>query len=188
LSEQPKRSFADSLRVFLDIARLRRGPEDVPADRGLLLTTMAGYALISLAFALVPDQQQGEHPLLLLVLDAALMMGWVWLMLRAAGKPERFLQTMTAIFGFQMIASLPLGMALLLYLKFHENQAWQLAVSLPILALGIWALTVSARILSSATSWPVLGCIGLVLLQAILTRGILILLFPVPAAAGAAAG
>jgi hypothetical protein len=186
LSEQPKRSFTDSLRLFLDIARLRRGPEDVPADLGLLFTVMAGYGLISLAFALIPQQQEGEHPFLILVMDALLMMSWVWLMLRVAGKPERFLQTMTAIFGFQMIAAPVLGLALLLYLQFHENQAWQLAVSLPILALGIWALTVSARILAAATSWPVLGCIGLVLLQALVSRGILILMFPAPAGAAAA--
>lgn len=180
MSEQPKRSFADSLRLFLDIARFRRGPEDVPADRSLLLATMAGYGLISLVLAMIP-QQQGEHPVAVLLVDAALTMSWVWLMLRVAGKPERFLQTMTAIFGFQMIAAPPLGMALLLYLNFHENPAWQLAVSLPIIALGIWALTVSARILSAATAWPVLGCIGLVLLQALVNRGILLLLFPAPA-------
>ena len=51
-------------------------------------------------------------------------------------------------------------------------------VSLIIVALGLWALVVNARILRAATEWPIFSCVALVLAQALLARGALLMVFP----------
>ena len=53
MSEQSPKPLADKLQVFIDIARLRRGPEDLPFDVSLLVVTVLVYGLLKLGIGLL---------------------------------------------------------------------------------------------------------------------------------------
>jgi len=188
LSESPKNQFVASLRLFVEIARLRRGPEDLPAARSLLVTTLVAYFLLNLVLSLLLPGQSGSGPLVApLLTEIALVVLWLALLLRLAGKPERLMQTATAFFGFQLVLA-PLFMAALTLMgSYAEDPSWQVPVMLLVLVLGGWALAANTRILAAATGWPVFLCIALVLGQALIIRAIQLVLFPDLAATASAA-
>jgi hypothetical protein len=182
LDNTPSWSSGGLLRQFVDIAVLKRGPEDLPASQGVLAATVGACVVISLlAGALLPPQP-GE-PLILLALDTVIMLLWVWVLVKLARRPERFLQTATGLFGVQLVLSPLFAAALWVFLRAEGDQGQQLPGALLILALGVWALVASARILKAATGWPMFSCIALVLAQALLTRGLLLMLYPEAATA-----
>ncbi len=171
-------ALVEAARVYVDIARLRRGPEDLPAVPSLLLATIIAYGLVSLGFSALLPSEPGAHPVVLLAVDTALMLVWVKLMLRLARKPERFLQTSMAVFGFQLVLAPLFASSMSMFLRLRDDPSWQVPVSLLIVALGIWALIVNTRIFQSATQWPAPACVALVIAQALVTRGVLMAIFP----------
>ena len=174
--------LGEAVSLYFDIARLKKGPEDLPAAPQLMVATLIAYVIASLAFsALLPPQS--AHPLLLLVIDTVLMLVWIHLILRVARKPERFVQTTAATFGFQLVLSPLFAIGMSLFLRMREDPAWQVPVSMLIVALGVWALIVNSRILNAATQWPVFACTALVIAQALAARGILLAIFPETVAA-----
>lgn len=164
-------------RLYTDIALLRRGPEDVPVSAVLLAITVLVYMLASLALSsLMPVVETNR--VALIALDSFLGIAWYWVVLRLAGRPERFLQTTTAIFGYQTVLAPAFVSGTWLFLQYMKDPVWQLPVSLLLLALAIWTLAVNGRILKAATGWPQFVCVALVVLQALLSRVIELGLFP----------
>ncbi len=164
-------------RLYTDIALLRRGPEDVPVSAVLLALTVLAYMLLSLLLsALMPAVE--EDQIALIALDSFLSVAWYWVVLRLAGRPERFLQTATAVFGYQTIVAPAFVGATWLFLHYMKDATWQLPVSLLLLALAVWTLAVNGRILRSATGWPQVTCVALVVMEAIISRVIALGLFP----------
>ena len=85
-------------RVLLDIALWRKGPQDLPASAFLLAMLTALYVAVSL----VQVHLFGWGLLstvVLVVIDAAMMSAWVWMLLSLFKKKPRYLQTLSAIFG-----------------------------------------------------------------------------------------
>ena len=177
MSASPGNQFASSLRLFVDIAMLRRGPEDLPVSTSLLVTTVLAAVLLSLGLSsLMP---QGSTPVAgPLLTDTVLTLLSLALLLHIARKPERFLQTATAMFGFHLLLAPLLILLEALIEKYAEVPSWQLLLMLVFIALGGWTLVVSARILHSATGWPVFMCVAMVLLQELAILGVVIALFP----------
>lgn len=178
MSAKSTTTLVEAARVYVDIARLKSGPQDIPAVPSLLVTTLVAYAILSLAFGALVPSGDGAHPVVLLVLDMALMLAWVKLLLHLARKPERFLQTSLAVFGFQLVLSPLFASSMALFLRLRDDPAWQVPASLLIVVLGIWALIVNTRIFQAATQWSAPVCVALVIAQALVTRGLLVLLFP----------
>jgi cytochrome bd-type quinol oxidase subunit 2 len=177
LGDTPSPGFGQLLRQFVDITLLKRGPDDLPASTGVLAATVGACAAVNLlAGGLLPPQP--GQPLVLLAIDTLMMLLWVWLLLKLARKPERFLQTATGMFGVQLLLAPLFAVALWVFLRAKDDQGMQLPGAVLILALGLWALVVTARILKSATGWPTFACIALVLAQALVTRGLVLLLYP----------
>jgi hypothetical protein len=177
LSAAPSNTLSASLRLFFDIARLRRGPEDVPVSAALLIATLVAYCLLSvvLTLALSSESTQVVAPL---AVEVVLALLWIAVVLRLARKPERFMQTATAFFGFQLVLAPLVTVTLALMASHGQDPTWQVPVLLLVLALVGWTVTVSTRIFVSATGWPVFLCIALVVLQALAIRGVLLALFP----------
>jgi hypothetical protein len=176
---QPVPGVSTIIGLFVDIARLRRGPEDLPVSRALLVATLVAYVAIK-ALLLAIEPNMPGNPAVLIGIDLGVTLLWCAALLRMAHKPERFLQTMTAILGFQLVLS-PLQFASgWLFLKYGTDQAWQLPVQLLALAIGVWALVVLARILRSATGWPMFSCVALSIGQGLVT--LLLVLAFVPGA------
>ena len=177
MSDLNPEGVAPLARLYTDIAFLRRGPEDVPFSRRVLGLTVIAYMLLSLLLStLMPVV--ADNRIALIAVDSALGLGWYWVVLRLAGHPERFLQTVAAIFGYQTVLQPAFVAVTWLFLRYMKDPTWQAPVSLLLLVLAIWMLAVNARILRSATGWSQFACLSVVLLQSLLGRLVETALFP----------
>jgi len=174
----------DLLRLYVDIALYRRGPEDLPASQTVLWVTVASYFSVSFIVSVLLPPGPGEwadH----LAVDVLFQVSWYWLLLRVLRRPERFLQTTSAVFGYQAIVA-PLWIASVwLLARFHGDASAVLPLSLLWLGIFVWLLSVNVRILRAALEWPVYGCVSLVVLQSLAELQVFRLF---PAAPGSAAG
>lgn len=149
------------LRLFLDIARFRRGPEDLPASLSLLGFAIVGTGLSRLLMASLLPMGVAANPLVFVAITLAGSALFLALLLRAAGKQERYLQTATASFGFQMVMAPLLLLTAWLFVGVEDSPMWRTPVLLLRLAVELWALAVASRILRAATGWPLPACVVL---------------------------
>ena len=174
--------MTELLRLYVDIAFLRRGPEDIPRASVVLLLTALGYFVVNAAVSVALPPLADRWPVRLTI-DVVFILLWYWLLLRVTRKPERFLQTTSAVFGYQAIVA-PLWIASgWLAGHFRNNTSLVVPVTLLLLAVFVWTLTVNVRILRSALGWPVGACIGLVCLQMVAEYLLNVGILPAPAPA-----
>lgn len=102
------------INFFIDLALLRRAPQDLPSSSALLLMVLAAGLLAGLLLAVTAGAGVGIG-LLQSILDLALMLAALSLALRWMGRPQRYLQTATALIGvdtlISLMALLPVGLA-----------------------------------------------------------------------------
>jgi hypothetical protein len=149
--------------VVVDIVFLRRGPENIPASSTLLgvvvtvyvtLYTLAYHAFVLSAVPAAPRSWA-----LQIVLAVLIELLWFWIAFRIVRKPERFVQTMTAVFATStvFIPALPMVGALLPSMK--EGATVQPPAMLSFLTafVGIWMVVILVRIVRAAFewSWPI---------------------------------
>ena len=177
MSDQSPKRLAGTLQLFIDIVRMRRGPEDLPFDRSLLVGTVIMFAVLNLGIGqLMPDRKFPALPLLLIEIAVTLVA--LRLMLQLARRSERFVQTATAIFGFQLVL-VPVQLVLvLLSLRQSEGSSWQALVLVLWVAMTIWAFVITMRILRSATGWPTAVCVAMIISIGMFVSLILMLLYP----------
>jgi len=142
---------------LVDIVLLRSGPESLPASSGLLAIVVAINVTVSAAVTTLMTTAPDSWPLQLLVGTVVTLL-WFQLAFTLTNKPERFLQTATAIFGTTTLflpALIPMVTALLPYLE-KPDPAVDPPAALSILTalLAIWLLTVQVRIVRTAFEWP----------------------------------
>jgi drug/metabolite transporter (DMT)-like permease len=172
--------MTEFVRLYAQIALLRRGPQDVPASPALLAATVVGYVIVNFAVSAVLPPVSGPWVQILLV-DVAFTIAWYAVLLRVIGKPERFLQTTTAVFGYQAILS-PLTIASgWLIRHFHDDAAWQSPLWLIYLIVIVWMIAVNSHVLKAALEWSTPSCVALVILQIITAQLLLLSLFPAAA-------
>jgi len=141
------------LDAFLQIALRRRGPEDLPDSSFLLLLAAGAYlgtqaVLAAPVFGSTLALAQG------LLLDVLLLCGCLWGLLRLAGHPGRFRQTLTAVLGtgaFLTTCMLPFN-----YWLDEAGSPGEvpLAPTLGLLAVISWSLVVNGHIFARALSRP----------------------------------
>lgn len=177
--------MAAILKLYLDIALLRRGPEDVPASRGLLWATLAAFvalnALMTVAFRPTTDDWLPQ-----LMVSVGFTLVWYRLLLGVFGKPERWQQTVTAVLGFGCIITPLIVPAAGMMAPYADDPSAAMPWMLLLLPLAGYLIYVSARILRAAIERPMFQCVMLVLLQTFLEPLILLTLFGADVPAGAA--
>lgn len=187
MSERPTGTLVGTLQLFADITRFRKGPEDLPVSPALLgYCIIVGIGARALLIRVLPIPFQG-NPLAVLVVDAVATLLFLSLVLNLAKLPERFLQTATAIFGFQLVMLPVLVGSGWLYLVFAQDAVWKLPVMMLNIAVEVWGLAVVARILSSATNWPLFACVVLAIAGDLLSFLAIVSLFPLTGATAAPA-
>lgn len=86
------------LQVFIDIALWRKGPQDLPASALLAAIVLLVYAAIEFIeirlFAIQP-----RMAFVIIGVDVLMLTAWLWVVLAFFSRRQRFVQTMTAIFG-----------------------------------------------------------------------------------------
>ena len=166
------------IRLFWQIALLRRGPQDVPASMLLLVLTVIGYLCVNVVFSslLPPD----SHWPGLLLIDSLFMLAWYTALLRLLGRPERILQTTTAVFGFQAVmAPLLIGSGWLLG-RFGSDSTWQVPITCAWLLLIVWLVAANSHIVRAALEWSSASSVALVILQTLAGGLLQLALFPPP--------
>ena len=164
------------VRLFVQIALLRKGPQDLPASPTLLLATACGYFLVCCLVSAVLPPVSGWFGQL--VVDVLFTFAWYALLLALLRRPERFLQTTTAVFGYEIVLSpLQIGSVWLIR-QFAENDAWRFPIFLLGLAIIVWMLAVNARVLKAALEWPMPACVALAILEILAGQALLLFLLP----------
>jgi hypothetical protein len=150
--------------VVIDIILLRRGPEHLPASQPLLVVVVA---LSAIATALMGTATGLAWPdaLLQTAVGSAVMLLWFYVALGMVNKRERFQQTMTALFGINMLfvpIMMPLLSAVMPYLEKNDASIPPPGGALLLLfVVGAWALIVEVRVIRAAFEVP--GIVALLL-------------------------
>ncbi len=169
----------DLVRLFTQIALLRRGPQDIPASSLLLALTIAGYFLVNFVVSYVLPPFPGPW-LAQLGVDVVFIFVWYVLLMKLMRRPERFLQTTTAVYGFQAVLSPLLVASVWLTRRFAQDSFWQFPVTLISLALLVWIITANSHIVKAALDWTMPPSVALVILQTLAGNLLVIALFPIP--------
>jgi hypothetical protein len=179
--------MTDLLRLFVQIALLKRGPQDLPGSPTLLAMTALAYFVVNyLVYSLLPEiTQPWRQHLIAEVLYTLLSLA---LILKVAGKSERYLQTTTAIFGYLIVLS-PLTLcAGWLLDRYDSAPNVQFPVALFGLLLFVWMIAVGQQVLKAALELSTLASVVLVILWIFTGQLLIFYLFPGnPVAAGTAA-
>ncbi|MBV9344871.1 MAG: hypothetical protein JO341_04990 [Gammaproteobacteria bacterium] len=173
------------LRLFVQIALLRRGPQDLPASLWLLVPSVLLYiALNVLLGALLPLNRPGHAApsgsWAALLLDTLFTYVWYAVLLRLAGRPERTLQTTTAVFGLLIVLTPLLFLSGWLWSRLAEDAVWGAPLTLFGVVLLVWLVAANARILKAALEWSGSVCVALVILQIVVAELLRRALFALP--------
>ena len=168
------------LAAFLQLALRRRGPEDLPASRLLLLAAGLFYVITQSLLG-----RTVYHSLWSLagslVLDLLMLCGCVWLLLRLTGHLARFLQTLTAMFGTGAL----LGVCMLPFNYWLDVAATPdkpaLGPTIGLLAIVSWSLVVNGHIFSRALSLPFAPALAIAVGYFFLNYLVFVELGPAPA-------
>jgi hypothetical protein len=139
------------LKVFVDIVLWRRGPQDLPSSKLLVGATLAVYVLVSLLQLAFIKKSSTALYLVVVFVDPVLLMGWVWLVLRIFGHPERYQQSVAAVLGTSALLGLALALPAQLLIGVDEPRVTTLTAELFTIALFVVFVLVSGRIVQLAT-------------------------------------
>ena len=149
-------------------------PQDLPASRAVV----AALALVSVLTGYLVDRAHDDETLrLFFALTQTLLLGaWVWLALYVRGYPDRWYQTMSALYGSALFLNL------VTWPLFSWLEATQSGTPLPLffaLVMTLWFLAIMTLVLRHALVLPAIVS-GLVSFGLLVINGwILVSLFPV---------
>ncbi len=149
--------------LFAQIAISRKGPQDLPASYFLLALTVIGFWVTRYLFsAALPP---GAHWRLQLLVEVVFTLAWYAVLLRAVGRPERFVQTATAIFGSWLLLAPPWIVAMHFWQSLPEQHVLYAPMAILALAFAIWIIRAGSYVLKHALELPIVACVLLTLLQ-----------------------
>ena len=135
--------------LFIDLIRLRRGPQDLPASQNLLIIT--GFLLI--VTAMLGDHMNDDLPgkLMFALTQVAILTATVWIILALNQKSERALQTLTAFYGTSVLIQLAVWPFRSWLLSIGEDAQQQATIPLlAVIALAVWSFVVMVHIYRNA--------------------------------------
>jgi hypothetical protein len=163
-------------RLFAQLALSRKGPQDLPASPLLLALTVLGYFLVNYVLSMLMPAVDVWR--LHLLVDCAFTLAWYAILLRAFGKPERFLQTATAMFGYQLVLA-PLWIAAVyLSRRYNDDAVLQFPAAVMGLVIAIWVIRAGGYILKAALELPMVACVVLIILQILAGQLVLFAMTP----------
>jgi hypothetical protein len=169
--------MTELVRLYGQIAILRKGPQDVPAVGLVLLLTGIAYFAVNVVMVLLLPVLTGPW-LRALLLDVAFSVAWYWTLLRLTGRGARFVQTASAILGYRTVLT-PLSLSSQWLVRLlGDNETWQLPASLVYIVVMVWMITASGRVLQAALEWPMAACVALVILEMLASWMLMLSLLP----------
>ncbi len=163
------------VRAFVDICLFRRGPQDLPASRFLLYSTLGTY--VASGFVLHVGRYPATTAALVSLTDAALLVVLTVSLLYLTGLASRVQQTLAALAGAGTVLAI-LTLVPNYWFSAQGKPTTLTLASLLVLVLVVWNLVVMGHIIRHAlsTRWFV-GLIVAVMFYWIVTR-VILALFP----------
>lgn len=165
------------LQLFVQICLLRKGPQDLPASTFLLQLCIAVYVLsggILLASEIVVLKA-----LLQAMVEAGLLLLFLFALLRVFEKSSRFLQTATAAFGCGAVMTV-LTLPILFWAQTLKDSGQDMELaSFLLLGLLAWSFVVLGHILRLALNRARFTGMALAFFYMIASYQIMFRLFPV---------
>ena len=165
--------MAALLRFFVQLAMLRRGPQDLPPSSALLVL----LALLSVAVGTNNGAELfgGVRPAFgANLLDLLLSLVLVFALLQIKGRLARWLQTMTAILGLGVLA----GLVILLLRPLAEAIGVAQLATLVDLILAIWLHVALGNVLRHALDIPLLAGVIIMLSYTVIAINVIARVFP----------
>lgn len=156
--------------VFVDIALHRRGPQDLPASQFLVGLLLAVYFVVGLS-AVSISGSSGTVVLFLVVDGLIYYFAFVWLVLRTYERQRRYLQTVGALLGVDILLTL-LSLPLRVWSGPIGDAGDTNPPMLPVLlyfAVYLWSLDIAGFVLSRALERPYISGVLIVLLYAMIS-------------------
>jgi predicted neutral ceramidase superfamily lipid hydrolase len=141
------------IQAFLNIALRRLGPEDLPDSNFLLGVTFIIYLLTQLPMAWIVFGSTNDIARILLV-DATLLIFFLWALLSFTGHRSRLRQTLTAVAGtgaLLSILSIPFNVW---YATLANPETGPLIPSVIIALIVLWSFVIDGHIISRAIARP----------------------------------
>lgn len=136
----------NELKTLIDLCLFQAKPQDFPYSQGWML--LAGLVLWTGIFASNPDQNQNQTSLVVALIAIVHVTAYgfaVWIALRLRSKPERFVQTLTTLFGSAALLQFVNWPFVNWLVKTQDTPDAQLPL-LFIFVLGIWTFAVAVNI------------------------------------------
>jgi len=168
------------VQAFLDIALLRRGPEDLPASGFLLCLTGVAYLLTGALTVASYSRSTGDL-VGQLTLDLGLMLAFFVVLLVINRKVARIEQTLTAVLGTGVVLAV-VSLPLTIWLDAQGAQS-EAAIfpAVGIYLLVLWSIGINGHILRRALEIPYVGGVVLAAGYFILNVAIFARVFPAAA-------
>lgn len=151
-------------RLFFDLCLFRQPAENVPRSDTLLFATGVA-AIVTGAFNAIPGERISSA-LLLATTQILLFAAIIWIALRLRGHRERWVQTMTGIYGavtVLQLVTIPLSSwHARLVLPATEGMALTLPL-MAVAAVSIWTLAVMSSVLRQAMQVPVAAAVLIII-------------------------
>jgi hypothetical protein len=184
-------AMQELVKLFTQIVLLRRGPQDLPASMLLLALTIVAYLAMNLLLdgllpplaaangaARVTEADQPNLSAQALV-DTVYTLAWYVTLLRIAGRPERTLQTATAVFGMQIVLVPLLVLSRWLAARYPQDTPWFVPVTLCGIVLAVWFVAANSHIVKAALEWSLGASVAITILQIVTDELLQRALFPI---------
>jgi len=154
------------LKQIWNIMRLRSGPQSLPFSYGLLAVFLSLHMLINIVLSGQPALHWPN--LLSAVVNTLFTAGFVFVLLQWTKKMQRFLQTLLALLGIEILIGLLGGVMLLMY----QIPALSALIRLLWLGLIVWNAVIAAHIFRHALDKSMLWGIALSIVYIVLADNV----------------
>lgn len=159
------------VKLFLDIALFRKGPQHVPASGLLFGLALLAYVLVGLV--LLGSEASWPEAVSQVAVEMALLLGYTWLSLAVLKLAARFLQTATAMLGTDaLLSSFAIPLVVGMPVASGSGAGYFL-----LLLLMLWHLGIITHILRNALGCSLAVAIVLAIVYIGGTYQIMLLLF-----------
>ncbi len=151
-------------RLFFDLCLFRQPAENVPRSDTLLFCTGVA-AIVTGALNALPDERISSA-LLLAATQILLFAAIIWIALRLRGHRERWVQTMTGIYGAVTVLQLMTMPLSSWHARLIIPETQGMALTLPLMAIAaisIWSLAVMSSVLRQAMQVPVAAAVLIII-------------------------
>jgi hypothetical protein len=148
------------IKLFFDIALLRKSPAAVPASGFLLALTCIALGGVEIAASFLPRSGQGSLMARILV-AVGLPLAWTWVVLSLGGRSARFLQAATAFAAVLTIGGIILYPLNAFASSFAESDPRYSVFAFAVLTLLTWQLIACGGIWRAALEIGWMLAIGL---------------------------